>query len=427
MAKINIQINLYHPNIISISEVIFPNSSEITFVTEFHGESLRKKIDKAIKENYNIPESLIFFWMIQICAGLKTIYDNNIVLRDFNPTNIFVTSDNIVKISNFSFAKIIENKLGLVFTRIGVPVYCAPEVFEGEGYDRSADLYSLGVIFYELCSLKLQYPSAFSHTQQVKLINESKKDPLPDIYSNELRDIIDKMLEKDRSSRITLENILCNPFIKTFLKSYLCNKRLRCDYGHDLIFTKTLKNSSEKFQCSKCNNSGLIIDGVYTCPKCIKKPYYCCPFENKVENMYLLKTQKYEKCFIDPEELIPSFGLFPKNIESPYLKQAYEYLAYKEHFIKKKFKMILNLMIIESKNQELKEFNMNNEIILKKASEEECWNQFQNDLNEQIELINIYFSIKQSEFLKTYFYNLLVIIITILALYQQMSNKRILM
>ncbi|MCK4695405.1 MAG: serine/threonine-protein kinase PknK, partial [Candidatus Cloacimonetes bacterium] len=93
--------------------------------------------------------------IIQVCTGLMTLHSRNIIHRDLKPQNILLNSDNIVKITDFDFIKI-EHTGKQVSQFVGTPVYASPEHFiSSYDLDIRSDLYSLGVILYELTTGKL--------------------------------------------------------------------------------------------------------------------------------------------------------------------------------------------------------------------------------------------------------------------------------
>jgi len=94
-------------------------------------------------------------YFIQICIALKYIHERKILHRDLKLSNIFVTESNCAKIGDFGISKILEHTQDMALTRAGAPLYMAPEVCESKPYTLKADIWSLGVILYELCSLNV--------------------------------------------------------------------------------------------------------------------------------------------------------------------------------------------------------------------------------------------------------------------------------
>ena len=88
--------------------------------------------------------------MWEICSGLKFMKDNKIIHRDLKLQNILLAKDGSIKIADFGLAKILKNIGESAISFCGTPTTIAPEIIEGKGCTFSADVWSLGCIFYEL-------------------------------------------------------------------------------------------------------------------------------------------------------------------------------------------------------------------------------------------------------------------------------------
>jgi NIMA (never in mitosis gene a)-related kinase len=163
-------------------------------------------------------EDDILFTFCQIAKGLKHIHDNNIIHRDIKPENIYLTSDDKLKIGDFHLSKIYNCNINKIreTERVGTPYYAAPEIWLNKPHNYKIDIWALGVLLYELASLKLPF---FSHDldELEKLIIAGKYDPIPDIFSNDLHNLIDSMLILDFEHRPSIDNILKLDFLQDFL------------------------------------------------------------------------------------------------------------------------------------------------------------------------------------------------------------------
>lgn len=145
---------LVHPNIARLLDGGVAADGELFFVMEYiAGENL---LDYAARRNLNLDERLRLFR--QICGGVSFAHQNLIVHRDLKPSNILITDDGTPKLLDFGIAKIIETNDDNVAEslqtvtqfRALTPEYAAPEQLRGQRVTTSADVYSLGVILYEL-------------------------------------------------------------------------------------------------------------------------------------------------------------------------------------------------------------------------------------------------------------------------------------
>ena len=93
-------------------------------------------------------------WLKQLTSGVCFIHQKKIIHRDLKPANIFLTLDKKLKIGDFGIAKKLDRTSGRARTFVGTAVYIAPEIHGGEDYDMKADMWSLGVTFYEITTLK---------------------------------------------------------------------------------------------------------------------------------------------------------------------------------------------------------------------------------------------------------------------------------
>lgn len=98
--------------------------------------------------NIQLEQKLV--WFTQICLAVDAIHDAKIIHRDLKPMNIFIDSFGFIKIGDFGVSKAVLNATKKVSTIAGTYEYMAPEVIQEELYDNKIDIWSLGVILYEL-------------------------------------------------------------------------------------------------------------------------------------------------------------------------------------------------------------------------------------------------------------------------------------
>ena len=237
-----------HPNIIKFKEVFMTIKpiEQLNIIMEYaNGGDINQKIKKQISKNFE--ENLLIDWLTQLCHALQYIHHKKIIHRDIKPANIFLNNLGQIKLGDFGVSKNLES-IKMASTFIGSIDYLAPEIVIGKNYSFEADIWSLGVTFYELMTFqkpfKGNFPAVF-----LNILND-EVEPISDLYSKELRNLIYRMLNKDPSKRPKAKEILMMGFIKTRMLSYLQEKRFNFKDSFNLIQNyykrKFIKNNSNK-------------------------------------------------------------------------------------------------------------------------------------------------------------------------------------
>ena len=113
---------------------------------------LNSKIQKYRKTGSIFPESLIWSYTIQMVQGLKALHDCKIMHRDLKSANIFLMKNGTCKLGDLNVSKVV--KMGMLRTQTGTPYYASPEVWNDSPYSYKSDLWSIGIVVYELCALR---------------------------------------------------------------------------------------------------------------------------------------------------------------------------------------------------------------------------------------------------------------------------------
>jgi len=186
---------LNHPNIITIYEIAEEDNQTFIVMEYVEGDSLRTKIEKGVSD---LDELLDI--TKQICEGLSEAHKADIVHRDIKPENILIDSHNRVKILDFGLAKLKGvSKLTKETSTLGTIHYMSPEQLQGKEVDHRSDIWSLGVVSYELLTGKVPFTGDYESAVHYAILNEEPK-LLKDIKSKYLLDI-GKLLAKEPSNR----------------------------------------------------------------------------------------------------------------------------------------------------------------------------------------------------------------------------------
>nr|XP_015212446.1 PREDICTED: serine/threonine-protein kinase Nek11 isoform X2 [Lepisosteus oculatus] len=206
---------LHHPTILKFYTSFLERDS-FCIITEYcEDKDLECKIEEYKETKKSCPESQITEWFIQLLLGVHYMHERRILHRDLKTKNIFL-KNNIVKIGDFGVSRLLMGSCDLATTFTGTPYYMSPEVLSHQGYDSKSDVWSLGCILYEMCCLEHAF-TGHNFLSVVMKIVEGKTPVLPDRYSEELNSILQGMLNKDPSLRLSAADILKMKFIEEHL------------------------------------------------------------------------------------------------------------------------------------------------------------------------------------------------------------------
>ena len=192
--------SLTHPNIVSIYDV--GNEDNLYYIVM---ELIQGKTLKEI-----ITEDGILSWKwsvniaIQIASALETAHKNNIIHRDIKPHNIIITEDGIAKVTDFGIAKAVSNSTITAFgTTIGSVHYFSPEHARGGYTDAKSDLYSLGIVMYEMLTGRVPFDADTPVSVALKQVQEEPTDPIKfnESIPISVNRIILKAMQKDPNLR----------------------------------------------------------------------------------------------------------------------------------------------------------------------------------------------------------------------------------
>ena len=219
----NILSKLDHQNIIKFYDVFESKKPKhmINIVTEYaDGGDLSEKIKERKNKNGNFTESEILDYFTQICLAIRHIHEKKIIHRDLKSGNIFLMKNGFVKLGDFGIAKNFQRTIDKAKTMVGTPYYLSPEIIESKPYDSKSDIWSLGVLLYEMMTFKMPF-NANSLASLIIKITRGNYIPPPVIYTKDLRELVSKCLTLDPKNRPTIKEILGMPFIKFHIKSFL--------------------------------------------------------------------------------------------------------------------------------------------------------------------------------------------------------------
>ncbi|EAX97796.1 AGC family protein kinase [Trichomonas vaginalis G3] len=159
-----------------------------------------------------LPENMSRFFFAQLITALDYLHNTcRIAHRDLKPQNILLDRYNNIRITDFGLSKAFNDVVPNLTSNCGSPAYAAPEVIIGKPYNKAADVWSLGVILYQMATGHLPFQSPDVKTVLMKIV--SFDPPYPPTMSSQLIDLLRRMLCRNPSKRITIKEIMEHPWV----------------------------------------------------------------------------------------------------------------------------------------------------------------------------------------------------------------------
>ena len=192
--------SLDHANICSIHEIDETDEGQVFIAMAWYdGESLKKRIEQG---PLKLDEAIDI--ATQMAAGLQAAHEKGIVHRDIKCANVIITSTGQVKIMDFGLAKMSgQTRLTMTGTTMGTAAYMSPEQARGEKVDHRTDIWSLGVMIYEMITGQLPFKGDYEQAIVYGILNETPE-PITGLRTGvpmELERIVDKLMSKDQKGR----------------------------------------------------------------------------------------------------------------------------------------------------------------------------------------------------------------------------------
>ena len=197
---------LDHPNICTIYEIDETEDGQMFIAMAcYDGESLKQKVESR-SAGLDVDQAIDI--AMQVAEGLAKAHEQEIVHRDLKPANVMITKDGVVKIVDFGLAKLRgQTKLTKAGTTLGTAAYMSPEQAMGQEVDHRTDIFSFGVLLYEMLAGDQPFAGDYEQAVIYSILNEEPGSIGRDV-PEELQNVVLRALEKEPEKRYQSVNQL---------------------------------------------------------------------------------------------------------------------------------------------------------------------------------------------------------------------------
>jgi len=207
--EINVLKMLHHPNIIGYYDSFTAEKSLMIVMEYAPGGTVYDYLQHRLAQNMLLEEEEILKKFAQILLAIHHIHGQNILHRDLKTQNIFLSKNRkVVKIGDFGISKVMTKTNAS--TLVGSPYYLSPELCQNHPYNQKSDVWALGCILYELATLKRPF-DADNISAIVCKIMRGQYHPVSEHYSQELKRLIESLLQLDPRRRPSMNRIMAQP------------------------------------------------------------------------------------------------------------------------------------------------------------------------------------------------------------------------
>ncbi|XP_035680684.1 serine/threonine-protein kinase Nek1-like isoform X2 [Branchiostoma floridae] len=230
--EVTVLSKMKHTNIVSYQES-FEEIGNLYIVMDFcDGGDLYQRINA--QRGILFQEDQVMNWFVQLCLALKHVHDRKILHRDIKSQNIFLMRDGAIKLGDFGIARVLNNTMELARTCIGTPYYLSPEMCENRPYNNKSDIWALGCVLYEMCTLKHAFEAGNMKNLVLKIIRGSYP-PVSPRYSYELRNLVAQLFKRNPRDRPSINSILRKNFISKRIEKFLSQAEFQEEFSHTVL------------------------------------------------------------------------------------------------------------------------------------------------------------------------------------------------
>jgi serine/threonine protein kinase len=209
-----------NPHIVRCENAI-EKGGQLLIVMEYaDGGDLYKQIKARVQSMKYFREHEVIFIFLQLCLALDDIHSNKMMHRDLKTANILLTTTGLVKLGDFGFSRQYEDSLSNAVgsTFCGTPYYLSPELWHRQPYSKKSEMWALGVVLYEVMALKRPFTGK-NMDELITNICHGRRSELPSRYTENMRDVCNRLLSVDPNKRPTIQELFHEPFIRSNLET----------------------------------------------------------------------------------------------------------------------------------------------------------------------------------------------------------------
>jgi serine/threonine protein kinase len=238
--EVGIQKRIIHNNIIRVRSYV-ESSKRLYIIMEYASKG---SLFKLLRKKERFTEREAFYFFIQICSAIHFLHKHKVMHRDIKPENLLLTKEGVLKLCDFGCCTRYTNKTKVDYC--GTVEYMAPEVLRHEVYDEKIDVWSLGVLLYEMLHGHTPY--------QERVINRHLPKPFFNKLSEDIKELIEALLDNDASRRPEVWEIFNYPWVKRMQREFQIKdntipnktqtlKDIKRPISRSLVYRQPIKNA----------------------------------------------------------------------------------------------------------------------------------------------------------------------------------------